>query len=226
MNKIKIPLLRFSLPVLLMGILITSAAIYYRQSWILVLPLYVSLFVMILSSQVNRYSFLVGGLNSIIYSFVFFRFGLYGMMAQAILLSFPLQIVSFVRWNKNLYKQSVYLKKLTKKQLIAVFAVFIIAWVLMHAVLNKLHASYAPLDNTITLFGILTAVLAMLAFIEYTYLSVINGFIQIILYVQMIKSNPQQTIYLIFSVYSLLCIIVQFINAKKLYSLQKNKSPE
>lgn len=223
MNRKPIPLKRFIIPILITATLITLAGIHFRQNFLMILPLYISLFVMILSSRVNRYSFLLGGLNSIIYSFVFLSFGLYGMMAQALLISFPLQMISFMRWKRHSYKQSVYLRRMNKRQILMVAILFLVVWLLLLAVLEKVAANYALFDNTITLFGILTSVLTMLAFVEYTYLSVVSGLIHIVLYTQMLPKNPERLTYLIFSVYSLICIIVQFFNAKKLYNAQKNE---
>jgi len=47
--------------------LITFTGIKYSQSFLRMLPLYISLSVMLLQTKANRYSFLIGGLNSILY---------------------------------------------------------------------------------------------------------------------------------------------------------------
>lgn len=80
---------RYLLPILITAAAITAAGLWFHQNFFRILPLYVSLFVMILSAQVNRYAFLLGGLNLILYAAVYFVYGLYGMAAYALLVSFP-----------------------------------------------------------------------------------------------------------------------------------------
>ena len=50
------------------AILITVTGILFRQNFLHILPLYVSLVVGILQSRANRYACLLGGLNSILYT--------------------------------------------------------------------------------------------------------------------------------------------------------------
>ena len=159
---------RYLLPILITAAAITAAGLWFHQNFFRILPLYVSLFVMILSAQVNRYAFLLGGLNSILYAAVYFAYGLYGMAAYALLVSFPIQIVSFLRWKKHAYRSSVELKKLTGKQRVLAAAGFTGIWVLLYLILKQAGAAYVLLDNTVTLFGICISFLQMFAFLEYT----------------------------------------------------------
>ena len=64
----------------------------------------------------------------------------------------------------------------------------------------------------------------MFAYVEYTFLMLINGIIGIILYITMLSDTPETATYLIFSVYSFICIIFAFFEAKKLYKSQQNNS--
>ena len=196
---------RYLLPILITAAAITAAGLWFHQNFFRILPLYVSLFVMILSAQVNRYAFLLGGLNSILYAAVYFAYGLYGMAAYALLVSFPIQIVSFLRWKKHAYRSSVELKKLTGKQA---------------------GAAYVLLDNTVTLFGICISFLQMFAFLEYTYLMIPSGLVTLALSIRMLPEHPEQIAYLIYSIYSLICVTVQLVNARKLYRLQQGGTKE
>ena len=47
-------------------VFITVSGLVYKQSFLRILPLYISLLIALLQSEVNRYANLVGGLNSII----------------------------------------------------------------------------------------------------------------------------------------------------------------
>lgn len=63
----------------------------------------------------------------------------------------------------------------------------------------------------------------MFAFVEYTFLMIINGVIGIALYVQMLGETPEMTTYLIYSVYSFICIVLAFFQAKKIYDNQQKE---
>ncbi|MBQ4604555.1 MAG: nicotinamide mononucleotide transporter, partial [Clostridia bacterium] len=119
---------------ILMGItaiLITVAGIYFHQSFLRILPLYISLIVGLLQSRINRYASLLGSINSLLYGAVYFYYGLYGSVFSAILFSFPIQLLTFIRWNKNKWNNSTMLRKLTAKQRVLMALSFIAALVAM-----------------------------------------------------------------------------------------------
>ncbi len=213
----------FLIPIVTVAILLTITGVYFHQSFLKILPLYISLFVMTLSANVSRYALLVGGVNSVLYAMIYFSYQLYGMAAYALFISFPIQMISFILWKKHAYRQSVTLKKLTAKQRLVVVSGFLVAWFVLYIALRKSGASYALLDNTVTLFGVLISVLQMLAYIEYTYLMIPNGLATCALYIQMLFKSPEQMTYLVFSMYSLVCVVRQYINAKKLYQIQNSE---
>ena len=66
----------------------------------------------------------------------------------------------------------------------------------------------------------------MLAFTEYTYLSILNSALSLLLYILMIKENPEQMCYLIYSVYGLICVIRAAVNVRKIYKEQKMRTEE
>ncbi len=116
------------------------------------------------------------------------------------------------------------LKKLSALQRVIILICFAAAWVVLYYILKKAGAVSALWDNTATLLGILCTVLTMLAFVEYTYLSLVSGVVSIILYIDVISKSPEQTTYLVYSVYSLVCLTVQFINARKFYKQQQKEA--
>lgn len=169
---------------------------------------------------------LIGRAQSILYAAVYFAYGLYGMAAYALLVSFPIQIVSFLRWKKHAYRSSVELKKLTGKQRVLAVAGFTGIWVLLYLILKQAGAAYVLLDNTVTLFGICISFLQMFAFLEYTYLMIPSGLVTLALSIRMLPEHPEQIAYLIYSIYSLICVTVQLVNARKLYRLQQGGTKE
>lgn len=207
----------------LTGILISVTGVYYNQSFLRILPLYVSLVIGLLQSRVNRYASLMGSINSILYGVVYFYYGLYGSAFSAILFSCPVQLLTFIRWNKNKWEQSTVLKKLTVKQRIFLSALFIVSLIAMWILLPYLGAKYVFLDSVSTLIGIVIYFLTMFAFVEYTFLMLINGVITIALNTEVAIATPETVPFLIFSVYSFICIIFAFFQARKLYRKQNQK---
>jgi nicotinamide mononucleotide transporter len=202
---------------------ITAAGIYFHQSFLYILPLYNSLVVGMLQSRVNRYASLVGSINSLLYGAVYFYYGLYGSLFSAVLFSFPIQLLTFIRWNKNKWKHSTMLRKLTAKQRILLAVGCIATLVAMWIVLPLIGSQYVFLDSLTNIIGIVIYFLTMFAFVEYTFLMVINGIIGIALYIQMLGESPEMTTYLIFSIYSFICIVLAFFQARKIYKNQQSE---
>ncbi len=214
---------------ILMGctaVLITAAGIYFHQSFLRILPLYISLIIGMLQSRVNRYANLLGSINSLLYGAVYIYYNLYGSAFSALLFSFPIQLLTFIRWNKNKWEHSTVLRKLSKKQRILTLAGFAVALIAMWIILPLIGSQYVFLDSVTNLLGILIYFLTMFAFVEYTFLMVINGVIGTALYITMLGDTPEMTTYLIYSVYSFICIVFAFFQAKKLYNSQQAETKE
>ena len=107
------------------AILITIAGVYYQQSFLRILPLYVSLVISLLQTRISRFASLMGGINSLLYGAVYIYYSLYGSAFSALLVSFPIQILTFIRWNKNKWEHSTVLKKLNTKQRLLIFAGYV-----------------------------------------------------------------------------------------------------
>ena len=202
---------------------ISAAAIYYKQSFLLIMPLYVSIVIGMLQSRVNRFASMLGSVNSIVYGAVYLYYNLYGAAFSAWLFSFPIQLITFIRWNKNKRGSSTKLRKMTPKMMILVAVGFCVALVLMWTLLPLLGAEYVFLDSVTTLLGILIYFLTMFAFVEYPFYMIINGILSIALYVTMLEESPETLTYLIFSVYSFICICFAFFEARRLYKAQQEQ---
>lgn len=205
----------------LTGVLITAAGIYYRQNFLLYFPLYVSLIIGMLQSRVNRFASLLGSFNSLIYGAVYIHYNIYGSAFSAFLFSFPIQLLTFIRWNKNKVGSSTRLRKMTVKQRILLSVGFAAALVALWFLLPLIGSEYVFLDSATTLLGILIYFLTMFAFIEYPVLMLVNGAINIALYITMVKDSPDITTHLIFAVYSYICTVFACFEAKKLYDSQQ-----
>ena len=208
------------------GIAILVAGILCRQEWFLMLPLFISLFVMAFQSEANRMGALMGAINSLIYTGAYIYMGVYASAASAVLCSFPFQLATFFNWRKNAYKSTVVFKKMTPKMRIFSSLALIAAWGAMAGVFYYIDYEYALFDSITFLLGIVVQVLTMLAYIEYTYLWLVQAVVGLFLSVQMVMNDYKETTYLIYSVYCLYCIILAFINVSKFYKEQHNVRSE
>lgn len=207
----------------LTAVLITVTGIYHKQNFLRIFPLYVSLVISLLQSRVSRYASLMGSINSLLYGGVYIYYNLYGSAFSALLFSFPIQLLTFMRWNKNKWEHSTMLKKLSWKQRLLFSAGSVVALVTMWFVLPLIGSEYVFLDSITNILGIVIYFLTMFAYVEYTFLMIINGIIGIALYIQMLAEVPEMTTYLIFSVFSFICIVFAFFEARKLYKSQQAK---
>ncbi|MBQ8400418.1 MAG: nicotinamide mononucleotide transporter [Clostridia bacterium] len=206
------------------AVLITTTGILFQQSFLRILPLYISLFVGALQARASRYASLLGGCNSILYTLVYWYLGLYASAGYALFFSCPVQIATFIRWSRNKYGSSTHFRRMTGKQRILTAAGFLICFAALYAVLKIAGSSYQLLDNLSSLLGILISVLTMLAFIEYTWLMLPSGIISICLNLATMADYPEQITYVIFSLYSIICVTQQFFRVRKLYREQEEIS--
>lgn len=201
---------------------ITVSMILCDSKILMVLPLYISLFISLLQTRINRYAPLIGGINSILYFVVYMYMGIPATAFYALLFSCPLQIITFIRWTKNKRGSSTLLRKMSLKTRLWVTIAFAAAWAIVFGASSLVGSDFAILDTTSSMLGILTTFLTMFAFIEYTVLQLISGSISIALYINMLcTGNTDRMPFLIYSAYSLICIILAVIRATKLYNDQR-----
>ncbi len=190
------------------------------------IPLFVSLFVMAFQSEANRVGALIGSINSLIYTAAYIYMGVYASAASALLFSFPVQLMTFFRWKKNAYKKTAVFRKMSMKMRVISSLGFILVWVVFSVACVHFEYEYAILDSCLFLFGLVTPILTMLAFIEYTYLWIIQSVVGVFLNIQMVANDYKETTYLIYGVYALYCVICAFINVNKFYKEQQRVSPK
>lgn len=207
--------------IIITGIAILVAGILCKQEFFLMIPLFVSLFVMAFQSEANRMGPLIGSINSLIYTAAYIYMGVYASAASAVLFSFPVQLMTFFRWKKNAYKKTAIFRKMTTKMRIVWSISFIVVWGIMAGVFMHLDYEYAILDSCSFIFGFVIPVLTMLAYIEYTYLWIIQCVVGVFLNIQMVANDYKETTYLIYGVYALYCVIGAFINVHKFYKEQQ-----
>ena len=204
------------------AVLITGLSILFKAEPLRILPLYISLYIMILNSRINRYGPLIGGFNSILYAIVYFKLHLYGNAFYALFFSFPLQVVTFILWSRRKYKHSIVLKTLSTKARIIIVSGVIALWILFYSVLSAVGSSNILLDNTATMLGILSSILCMLSYSEYTYLSIPNFILGFAIQVALIlQGDYAQLTYLVYQLFSGFCTIRAIFVARNLLKEQQ-----
>ncbi len=216
---------RKNLPTLILmsitAIGITVSTVLCTPKYLMVLPLYVSLFISLLQTRLIRYAYLIGGINSILYFVVYMYSGIPATAFYALLFSFPLQIITFIRWTKNKHGISTLLRRMTRRQQLWITLSFVAAWMSVFAASKLMNSHFAILDTTSSMLGILTTLLTIFAFVEYTVLQLISGVANLSLYINIVSSGRgEQVPFLVYSVYSLICIFMAAVHAKRLYKKQ------
>ena len=209
--------------IILTGIAILLSGILTKQHFFLMLPLFVSLFVMSFQSEANRVGALIGACNAVLYTITYICMGVYGSAASAFLFSFPLQLMTFFNWKKNAYKKTVVFKRMSTKVRIISGISGLALWAILAGVFYYLKYEYAVFDSVSFLLGFIVPILTMLAYIEYTYLWIFQAVTGLFLNIQMVSNDISQLTYLIYGVYALYCVICAFINVRKFYKEQQNE---
>ena len=205
------------------GIAILIAGILCKQEFFLMIPLFISLFVMAFQSEANRMGALLGAVNSLIYTGAYIYMGVYASAASAVLFSFPIQLMTFFRWKKNAYKKTVIFRRMSNKMRLVWSAVLLVVWVGVAVAFMQLDYEYAVLDSISFLLGFVVPVLTMLAYVEYTYLWIVTAVVTLLLSVQMVMVDYKQTTYLIYAIYCFYCIIGAFRSVRKFATEQKEQ---
>ena len=207
--------------IIMTGIAILVAGILTKQPFFLMIPLFISLFVMSFQSEANRLGVLIGACNALIYTGTYIYMGVYGSAASAFLFSFPMQLLTFFRWKKNAYKKTVIFKKMTPKMRVLSLLGVLMVWAVSAGLLYYYDYEYAVFDSISFLLGIVVSVLTMFAYIEYTYLWIVQAVLGLFLNVQMALNDMSQVTYLIYGIYALYCVVCAFINVSKFYKEQQ-----
>lgn len=207
------------IPTLLVGVMIIVFAILNGQSFIKTLPTLITLVVLIMSVRANRYAFLVGAANSVLYAIAYVSEGVYFSAASAFLVSMPIQIVSFFIWNCHKSgKTSSKLVKMEWWQLLLVTAAIFPAWAACYFGLGTFfEGNMALLDSYIFILGILISVLVAFRFIEGQFFNVISCVAGLVMWIMICINEPNNVNFLIISCYNLFRTVQAAINWTVLY---------
>ncbi len=208
--------------IVITGIIILITGILTHQHPLLMVPLFISLFVMGFQSEANRIGVLIGSINSLVYTGAYIYMGVYASAASALLFSFPIQLMTFFQWKKKAYKKTVVFKKMSNKMRVLSSLGFLALWAVAAYIFMRRDYQYAIWDSCLFIMGFIVPILTMLAYIEYTYLWIVQGIVGLFLNVQMVMVDYRQTTYLIYGIYALYSVIGAYLSVNKFYKEQQD----
>lgn len=213
-------------PMACAAILIITFSIIKEQSFIKTLPTLVTLVVQILLARANRFGFLLGGINALIYGISYFDEGLYFSLISAVLISAPIQAYSFINWSKKRTADNrTELKIMSTRNRILAVAATLGAWVFAYFVLSGLfEGARLPIFDTLSfVFGITVSVLAALRFVESQYFSAVSSTAAIVMWILICIEDASNINYLIIALYNLFMIVKAAINWTRQYVRDNKK---
>jgi len=208
------------IPMVCAAILIITFSVIKEQSLIKTLPTLVTLVVQILLARANRFAFLLGGINALLYGISYFDEGLYFSVISAVFVSAPIQLYSFWNWTKKqTAKNHTELQILSPKKRICIIAITVGAWLAVYFGLSGLfESSKLPIFDTLTfVIGIVTTILVAFRFVESQYLSAFSSCISLLMWLMICLDNPSNMSYLIISFYNLFMILKAVIHWTRQY---------
>ena len=209
------------IPLSLTFILQVVGAIIFKQSFIRTFPICFSLVIALVNSRANRYGFLLGASNCVIYAIVFFSSRLYGSFGQT-LASLILQLVAFFMWNKKSYKQATVFRKLKTLWSFLLHVATIVAWLVAFYVMSKTDANMAILDSFVLIAGTACAITDIFAIVDTIVLRVLSVLCQLAMWLIIVaKGSIFDITYVIFYLYSVYMTIRLCVKWVLLYKEQK-----
>ena len=142
--------------------------------------------------------------------------GLYANAAYALLTSFPLQIITFINWNRKTSGGVTRLKKMSWRVRGLLTVGFVLIWIPVFFAIRAIPgANQSFLDVTGTLLGILITVLSMLRFSEYAPLNLVSVCISLATHFAIFQTDASNITYVIYTAYSGICVFAAIIRMKK-----------
>ena len=206
------------------AILIIVFAVLREQSFIKTLPTLITLAVQLLMVRANRFAFLLGGVNALIYGISYFSEGLYFSLVSAVLISAPIQIYSFIAWSKKTNKVTPELRFLGIRKLALAVGVSLVGWAICAFGLSGLFAgaAYPAIDSYIFVMSITISFLAAWRYVDSQYLNIISTLLGLILWILLTLRDPANFNYVIISCYNLYRIVQASISwTQKYYQSKK-----
>lgn len=194
--------------------LMIAGIICYRPPVLTYISLLISMAVMFLQSKVNRYAFLVGALNSILYAVAYVKMQLYATALYALAFSCPLQLITFFNWNRYTNENRTRLREMPLKIRLKTLVCIVGGFVLFYVIFRKMNSQYLFWDNCISVLGIITSIICMLRFKEYIFLQILCSMVSLLTFMTMLESDPSRIIWVVNYINAIISSCTAFKNMK------------
>lgn len=192
------------IPAVFAAVFIITFAVLKEQTFIKTLPTLITLVVQLLMVRANRYAFLLGGLNSILYAYSAYTETLYFQMFSAIAVSMTIQIYSYFSWKKNSSEKDPELRMLPNAKRVMIVLGVLALWIFFWKTLGEIAelGEYVALDSLIFVIGIAATALSAGRFVDSQYFSLVSSVLSLILSIMIAVRRPSYTNYVIISIYN------------------------
>lgn len=226
MNKKTRDFLIDYLPIILLAPMIVVSGVIAKQAVYKILPAVFSLFIVLLGSKLYRAAFLLGAANCLLYSVGYFMEGLYGSLVSTLVISAPLQIVSWFMWKRSAYKQAT-LFRVLKPRWYPLLALGIAAlWGGMLFFSNRAGNAndLIVLDSLLFALGLTISVLSVFACVESCVLNILNCALNCVMWAILTARNVRGVTYLLIALYTVFRTSLALAACLKMYREQKKEA--
>ena len=216
------------IPILLLTPAIVVSGAAAGQAAYKILPAVATLFVVLLSSKLYRVAFLLGAANCVLYSVGYFVDGLYGSVVSCLVISAPLQVLSWFLWRRNAYKQATIFRRM-KPWLYPFVAMAAAALTFgMLYVSNRAGGANGmiALDCALFALGLVVSVLLTFAFVEGFVLNLLSCALTVIMWAILAARNIRDVTYLLVSLYNVFRVSLALAACVKMYRVQQLERKE
>lgn len=205
---------------------ILGFGIAYGQVAIKLAPVCISLVVMLFNARANRWGFILGGLNSILYAVGFVMEGLYGSLLSTCF-GAVMQFVTFFFWKRRAYGKATMFRRMKGRTEILCGIGFLLAWLVAALVLRRAGGTEFVLDSMSMLLGFVLPILTMFAYLESLPLNLVNMVVSLALWIRIVAAgNLANLTYLVYSVYCAYMTVRQTARWVGLYREQRAEKKE
>ena len=210
-------------PIIILTPAIVASGVLAGQAAYKIIPAVVTLFVVLLSSKLYRIAFLLGAANCVLYAAGYLADGLYGSLASCLVISAPLQVLSWFLWKRSAYKQATVFRRMRPcfYPLIVLAAAALAIGMLYGSNRAGGANGMIALDSVLFALGLAVTVLTMLAFVEGYALNILSCALTCVMWVILAARNPRDVTYLLVSLYNVFRVSLALAACVKMYRTQQ-----
>lgn len=215
-------------PIILLTPAIVVSGVLAGQAAYKIIPAVVTLFVVLLSSKLYRVAFLLGAANCILYSVGYFVDGLYGSVVSCLVISAPLQVLSWFLWKRSAYKQATLFRRMKGYFYPLIVIATAALAVGMLCVSNRAGGANGmiALDSVLFALGLAVSVLLTFAYVEGYVLNLLSCVLTVVMWAILAARNIRDVTYLLVSLYNVFRVSIALAACVRMYREQQGERKE